>query len=188
MEQLTGRRLKSGKRNIMASSSLLALAACGGGGGGGSINNNTGNNTPAPQPDFTESPTNTFTARDNNNRTLSQSSATADLIVEGRGGNDTINTGAGADTIDGGGGGDTITSRAGADIITGGDGDDTINAGDDSDLILAGNGADDECRSWRRHYRGDRKHCCIQLFRQRYFLTRRQRSRPVQPDLNSGSG
>ncbi len=110
---------------------LLPLSACGDGGAAP-----TNSTTPPPAPDFTESPANTFTARDDNDRTLDQTSATADLTVTGKGGNDTITTGSGADVIDGGAGNDVISSGAGADKIRGGEGLDTITAGDGNDVIV----------------------------------------------------
>lgn len=136
-------KLKKGaQRHLLSVLPMSMLAACGGGGG---------NNTPAPnpapppppEPDFTESPAGTFTAKDDSNGlTLSESGATSDLIVIGKDGNDTINTGSGADDITGAGGNDSITSRGGADIIRGGAGADTINAGDGNDLIWGGEGQD----------------------------------------------
>ncbi|MCC3862316.1 Ig-like domain-containing protein [Pseudemcibacter aquimaris] len=130
---------------------VLPLAACGGGGtaGGGG---GGGNNTPAPAPtlpaEFIEDPANVFIARDNRNTTLDQKVATADLTVTGKGGNDVINTGAGADTIDGASGNDLIRSGAGADTVNGGNGNDAIvligttTAGqyDNGDITNAGNG------------------------------------------------
>lgn len=103
------------RRSSYSSMLPLLLAACGGSGGGGSPSPTTP--PPPAAPDFTENPTNTFTARDDNNRTLSEGSATADLIVVGKGGNDTITTGSGNDMILGG---------AGTDMVTAGDGDDII--------------------------------------------------------------
>ncbi len=119
---------------------LLPLSACGG--GGSSPTSPTPPPPPPPPPDFTENPTNTFIARDDNNRTLDQSSATANLTVTGKGGNDTITTGSGADIIDGGTGDDTITSNGGNDIIIGGNGDDIISAGAGADMIRGGEGSD----------------------------------------------
>ncbi|PCI31639.1 MAG: hypothetical protein COB54_09220, partial [Alphaproteobacteria bacterium] len=113
---------------------LLPLSACGGGGS----SSPTGSTTPPPPPtpDFTEDPTNVFIARDDNDRTLDQATATADLTVTGKAGNDSITTGSGADTILGGAGNDTITSGDGADMIRGGEGNDTITAGDGDDVIV----------------------------------------------------
>ncbi len=120
------------KRKESFSSLLpLLLAACGGGGSGPSSAQPS-----VPTPDFTESPTGTFTARDNNNRTLSQSSATTNLIVVGKGGNDTISTGSGDDVIDGGAGNDTINSGDGDDMILPGAGADAVNAGAGDDIIV----------------------------------------------------
>ena len=73
---------------------------------------------PAPEPDFIESPTNTFTARDDNNRTLQEGSATADLIVIGKAGNDNITTGTGDDVITGAAGADTVDAGAGVDTVS----------------------------------------------------------------------
>jgi len=117
---------------------LLPLSACGSGGGSPT------NSTPPPPPpaDFTESPTNTFVARDDNDRTLDQGSATADLTVTGKGGNDTITTGSGADSIDGAAGNDAIISGDGDDTVIGGSGDDTIITGAGADKIRGGDGSD----------------------------------------------
>ncbi|WP_417624716.1 matrixin family metalloprotease [Paremcibacter congregatus] len=115
---------------------LLPLSACGGGGGGSSPTGGTVTPPPPPTPDFTESPTNTFTARDDNDRTLDQGSSSSGLTVTGKAGNDTITTGSGADVILGGAGNDTITSGAGADMVRGGEGADTINAGGGDDVIV----------------------------------------------------
>jgi len=74
-----------------------------------------------------------------------------DDSIQGNGGNDTIDAGAGDDTVDGGTGNDTINAGVGDDTVDGGTGNDTINAGvgDDTvdggtgnDIIHGGNGAD----------------------------------------------
>ena len=105
--------------------SLLPLSACGGGGGGGSPGN-----APAPVPtepaEFIENPTGVFIARDNRDTELDQLSATTDLTVTGKGGDDVIHTGSGADTINAGGGADLIRAGEGADNINGGSGNDVI--------------------------------------------------------------
>ncbi|QDE27800.1 hypothetical protein [Paremcibacter congregatus] len=90
-------KLKSSvAKNSLLGLTLMPLAACGGGGG---TVQPTPTPPPAPEPDFIESPTNTFTARDDNDRTLQEGSATADLIVIGKAGNDNITTGTGDDVI-----------------------------------------------------------------------------------------
>ncbi|WP_321393537.1 hypothetical protein [Emcibacter sp.] len=95
---------------------LLPLAACGG--GGGSTPAPTSPTTPVtPDPDFTENPTNTFTALDDSDRTLDEGSATADLTVIGKGGDDTITTGSGNDLIRAGEGMDTVSAGDGDDVI-----------------------------------------------------------------------
>ena len=95
---------------------LLPLAGCGG--GGGSTAAPTAPTTPVtPDPDFTEDPTNVFTAIDDNDRTLDESSSTADLTVIGKGGDDTIITGSGNDLIRAGEGMDTISAGDGDDVI-----------------------------------------------------------------------
>ena len=127
---------------------VLPLAACGGGGDGGGNQPAPGNNNPPPPPpppptpDFTENPTNVFVARDNNGRTLSQGTNTANLTVTGGTGSDNITTGSGSDTINALDGSDTINSGAGNDTIIGGAGNDTINASTGNDLIRAGDGSD----------------------------------------------
>ncbi len=130
----TSKAIKSrAARNGVIGLALLPLSACGGGGSGPA---GTLPPPPPPPPDFIENPTNTFVARDDNNRTLDQGAATSDLIVTGKGGNDTITTGSGADVIYGAGGNDTILSGAGADMIRGGEGADSISAGDGDDVIV----------------------------------------------------
>lgn len=113
---------------------LLSLSACGG--GGSSPTGSTTPPPPPPTPDFPEDPSNVFTARDDNDQTLDQATATADLAVTGKAGNDSITTGSGADTINGAAGNDMIASGAGADMIRGGEGKDTIIAGDGDDVIV----------------------------------------------------
>ena len=102
----------------MVGFALLPLYACSG--GGTSPTTSAPPPPPPPEPDFIESPTNTFTARDDNNRVLSEASATTNLTVTGKGGNDTITTGSGNDVINGGDGKDTINAGSGIDIIDGG--------------------------------------------------------------------
>ncbi len=102
--------------------SILPLAACGGGSGsGGSIP------TPViPPAEFKEDPAGVWIAVDNQDTTLAQGDATTDLTVTGKGGDDVIRTGSGADIIDGGGGNDKIRAGEGADTVNGGAGDDAI--------------------------------------------------------------
>ncbi|MBX9593854.1 MAG: calcium-binding protein [Roseomonas sp.] len=73
------------------------------------------------------------------------------VVLEGRGGNDTLVGGAAGDTLSGGlvndnlsglGGADSITGGVGADTIDGGSGDDTVEDGEGNDRILGGGGAD----------------------------------------------
>lgn len=130
---------------------LLPLSACGGGGGGAPTDDDNG---PAPAPaepaEFVESPTDTWIARDNRDTTLNQSDATANLTVTGKGGDDIIHTGSGADDIDGGTGNDIIRAGEGADTIDGGSGNDAIvligtttaSQYTNSDITNAGNGYD----------------------------------------------
>ena len=94
---------------------LLPLSACGG--AGSSPTGGTVTPPPPPAPDFTENPTNTFTARDDNDSTLDQNDSNADLTVIGKAGNDTIATGAGADMIRGGEGADNINAGDGDDVV-----------------------------------------------------------------------
>ncbi|MCP5381759.1 MAG: cadherin-like domain-containing protein [Kordiimonadaceae bacterium] len=126
--------------------SLLPLAACGGSSGGGGENPDDTPDpappAPTPTPDFTENPTNVFIAVDSSDSVLSKASATADLTVTGKGGNDTISTGSGDDIVDGGSGDDIISTGAGDDIVKGGPDNDTISTGTGADLIRGGNGID----------------------------------------------
>jgi len=123
---------------LMAS---LPLAACGGGGsapaGGPPVP------PPAPDPTFTENPTNVFVAIDDSNSTLSEGGNAANLTVTGKAGADSITTGSGADIIDGAAGNDTIISNAGNDAVRGGTGNDTITTGGGDDHIRGGEGLDD---------------------------------------------
>ncbi|PHZ86274.1 Ig-like domain-containing protein [Paremcibacter congregatus] len=113
---------------------LLPLSACGG--GGSSPTTTAPPVAPPATPDFTEDPTNVFVARDDSARTLDKGTATANLTVTGKAGDDSITTGSGADIIIGAGGGDTISSGAGVDFIRGGEGLDTIDAGSGDDVIV----------------------------------------------------
>jgi Ca2+-binding RTX toxin-like protein len=65
-----------------------------------------------------------------------------DDSIQGNGGNDTIDAGAGDDTVDGGTGNDTINGGNGADTIDGGTGNDFINAGAGNDSVDGGTGND----------------------------------------------
>ncbi len=123
------------KKNVKLSGStlaLLSLSACGGGGGagGGGVAPPTAN--PAPMPTtstFQLAATNTYIADSDLPGTFNQPTATADLVVGGRGGNDSIRTGSGDDYINGGAGNDTINSGAGLDTVVGGAGADILNGG-----------------------------------------------------------
>jgi Ca2+-binding RTX toxin-like protein len=66
------------------------------------------------------------------------------LTIDGGAGNDTITGSAGADTLDGGDGNDTATGGLGNDFADLGAGDDTFvwNPGDGSDTVLGGTGTD----------------------------------------------
>ena len=72
----------------------------------------------------------------------SQCSSTTDYIVDGNGGNDTITTGSGADTVDGGTGDDTIQTNDGNDVVDGNDGNDRISTGSGDDVVDGGIGDD----------------------------------------------
>jgi Ca2+-binding RTX toxin-like protein len=79
--------------------------------------------------------------------TIDHAEATDQLIVNGLGGNDTIDASTlAASTIslvvDGGGGNDTITGSQGADMLLGGDGNDIINGRQGNDVALLGTGND----------------------------------------------
>lgn len=65
----------------------------------------------------------------------------ADSIQAGAG-DDTVFAGADADTIDGGSGDDALNGQAGADSIIGGTGDDTLTGGDGNDTMDGGSGRD----------------------------------------------
>jgi Ca2+-binding RTX toxin-like protein len=71
--------------------------------------------------------------------------------IDGRGGNDTINTSYGNDTVQGGAGNDTIYSAGGNDSLAGGDGDDVITHGNDGNATLAGGSGNDSLGGWSGH-------------------------------------
>ncbi|WND02832.1 M10 family metallopeptidase C-terminal domain-containing protein [Temperatibacter marinus] len=130
---------KSSKKNLLSLLPATFLAACGSGSGSTPVNTDTGVD-PAPppvEPDFTEDPVGTFTARDSSDGlVLSQESSTTVLTVLGREGADQITTGSASDIIRGEGGDDVITSGAGSDLILPGSGADTVNAGSGNDVIV----------------------------------------------------
>lgn len=107
---------------------ILPLAACGGGGGAPSAGG------PPPPPPLQTSTfelisANTYLADGDDDGTFNQASSSANLIVTGGGGNDSITTGSGNDIIFGQGGNDVINGGDGDDIILGGSGADTLNGG-----------------------------------------------------------
>ena len=63
-------------------------------------------------------------------------------IIDGGGGNDTINAGDGNNVVDGGDGNDSITTGAGNDTVLGGLGNDTIKTGSGADSASGGEGDD----------------------------------------------
>ena len=65
-----------------------------------------------------------------------------DDSIQGNGGNDTIDAGAGDDTVDGGTGNDTINAGVGDDTVDGGTGNDIIHGGNGADTIDGGTGND----------------------------------------------
>jgi len=130
------------KQGGLLSLALFPLSACGGSAGSSPTKTELPPPLPPPEPDFIETPINTFTARDDNNSTLNKPTATADLTVTGKGGNDSITTGSGIDIIDGGEGNDTIRSGAGDDRVVGGGGNDNLFGGDGADNLKGGKGAD----------------------------------------------
>ena len=65
-----------------------------------------------------------------------------DNIINGGAGNDWINGGDGANTIDGGSGDNAMSAGSGNDIILGGIGNDTVSAGDGDNLVSTGAGDD----------------------------------------------
>jgi Ca2+-binding RTX toxin-like protein len=68
--------------------------------------------------------------------------ASADVVISGTGGNDSIVGGNGHETINGGGGNDTISGGAGSDSIDGGAGDDSLVGADGNDTVAGGAGND----------------------------------------------
>ncbi len=67
---------------------------------------------------------------------------TADILLLGQGGADTLTADAGDDLLEGHGGNDSLTSGAGEDIVDGGGGNDVIDAGGGDDVLTGGTGAD----------------------------------------------
>jgi hypothetical protein len=63
-------------------------------------------------------------------------------ILSGGNGNDTLNGGAGDDTLFGGNGNDTLNGGAGDDTLFGGNGNDTLNGGAGNDTLDGGRGDD----------------------------------------------
>jgi len=75
-----------------------------------------------------------------------------DDVIDGNGGDDTINAAGGDDVVDGGTGNDSITGGIGNDTLIGGEGDDflggavgddTLYGGDGDDILSGGNGDDE---------------------------------------------
>lgn len=118
---------------------LLPLAACGGSSGGSTPAPTVNTPTPPTPPqtaEFQLVAADTYVASNNLNSTFSQPSSSADLIISGRDGNDTITTGSGDDVIHGEGGNDVINAGAGDDSILGGSGADNLNGGSGYDWLI----------------------------------------------------
>lgn len=130
--EVVRRRKHHGKEGLPLLA-LMVLSGCGGGGGSSTVNN-------AIKEAYLQNG-NTFEGTDEG-APLDQSSATADLTVIAKGGDDQVTTGSGADNIDAGTGNDIVNSGAGNDHILGGDGHDRILAGQGSDNVEAGAGDD----------------------------------------------
>ena len=64
-------------------------------------------------------------------------------LIQGHGGEDTLDGDQGGDRVEGGNGADTVNGDAGNDALIGGTGKDHINAGSGSDSITAGDGYKD---------------------------------------------
>ena len=69
------------------------------------------------------------------NDTFDGTTATATLLLQGNGGNDTLLGGAGTDALNGGSGNDLLNGGVGADILVGGTGDDTYVVDDLGDQV-----------------------------------------------------
>ena len=128
------KHIRNKRGQLLSMVSLIPLTACGGGASPAPTTPQAP--PPPPEPDYTESPTGTFTGRDNANLTLAQGTATTDLTVNSKDGNDTITTGSGNDVINGAGGNDTIAAGDGNDIIRANTGADTVDAGAGDDIIV----------------------------------------------------
>ena len=72
-----------------------------------------------------------------------QESVTWGDLIQGHGGEDTLDGDQGGDRVEGGNGADTVNGDAGNDALIGGTGKDHINAGSGSDSITAGDGYKD---------------------------------------------
>ena len=68
--------------------------------------------------------------------------AAVGITLQGRGGRDTLEGGAGDDTLGGGGGRDTLDGGAGDDLLKGGKGADTLAGGAGDDILKGGGGRD----------------------------------------------
>ena len=68
--------------------------------------------------------------------------ASAGITLQGRGGRDTLEGGAGDDILEGRGGKDTLDGGAGDDILKGGKGADSLAGGEGDDLLQGGGGND----------------------------------------------
>ncbi len=79
---------------------------------------------------------------DANAQTITTTSFTGPVTINGGAGNDTIRTGSGADSILGGSGNDDIDSGAGNDTLMGENGNDKLFSGIGNDSIEGGTGAD----------------------------------------------
>jgi Ca2+-binding RTX toxin-like protein len=72
-----------------------------------------------------------------------QESRTWGDLIQGHGGEDTLDGDQGGDRVEGGNGADTVNGDAGNDAVIGGTGKDHINTGSGSDSITAGDGYKD---------------------------------------------
>lgn len=72
----------------------------------------------------------------------SESELLRGTAIDGRGGNDTLQAGDGADVLSGGDGNDILEPGNGNDSVSGGSGDDIVNGGPDNDIVLGGQGDD----------------------------------------------
>lgn len=119
---------------------VSSSAALGGLDGGAGFDTLVYNSTAAVSGDFSSFSIEQIVGSEQDD-TIIAASATHDIFLIGRDGDDTLIGGAGNDRLSGGSGKDTLDGRAGFDFLEGGDGDDQL-LGGTGDTLDAGEGDD----------------------------------------------